>query len=256
MTRTPGATKGGEIAAAAGQREHTTQAFSSKTGAGMMTGQVETDPTLQHPRCVINVLKRHFARYTPEMVERITGISQEQFHEVAETLIANSGRERTSALCYAVGWTRHTSGVQMIRAGAILQLLLGNIGRPGGGILALRGHATIQGSTDIPTLYDLLPGYLNMPHAREGEADARALHRRRRRRQGLVVELRQVHRQPAEGLVRGRGDQGERLRLRAPAEDLRQPQPLPDDAARARRRPGRDPVDRREPRRRLDARRA
>ena len=88
------------------------------------------------------------------------------------SLIANSGRERTTALCYAVGWTQHTAGVQMIRAGAILQLLLGNIGRPGGGILALRGHATIQGSTDIPTLYDLLPGYLHMPHAREGEHDA------------------------------------------------------------------------------------
>src|SRR5262249_39466703 len=85
-----------------------------------------------------------------------------------EALIANSGRERTTALCYAVGWTQHTAGVQMIRAGAILQLLLGNIGRPGGGMMALRGHASIQGSTDIPTLYDLLPGYLPMPHSREG----------------------------------------------------------------------------------------
>jgi len=103
------------------------------------------------------------------MVERICGITPEQFHAVAELLIANSGRERTTALCYAVGWTQHTAGVQMIRAGAILQLLLGNVGRPGGGVMALRGHATIQGSTDIPTLYDLLPGYLHMPHAREGE---------------------------------------------------------------------------------------
>ena len=164
--------EGGEVAAAAGKREHTTQSFESKTGAGMMTGEVKTDPTLQHPRCVINVLKRHFARYTPEMVERITrhrrGAAQ---RESPRLLIANSGRERTTALCYAVGWTQHTAGTQMIRAGAILQLLLGNIGRPGGGVLALRGHATIQGSTDIPTLYDLLPGYLNMPHAREGELD-------------------------------------------------------------------------------------
>jgi formate dehydrogenase major subunit len=117
---------------------------------------------------VLNILKRHYSRYTPEMVERVCGISPEQFREVAETLIANSGRERTTALCYALGWTQHTAGAQMIRAGSILMLLLGNIGRPGGGIMALRGHATIQGSTDIPTLYDLLPGYLPMPHAHEG----------------------------------------------------------------------------------------
>src|SRR3954467_3894397 len=99
------------------------------------------------------------------MVERVCGISTEDFLRVAETLVENSGRERTSMLAYAVGWTQHSTGVQMIRAGAILQLLLGNIGRPGGGIMALRGHASIQGSTDIPTLYELLPGYLPMPHA-------------------------------------------------------------------------------------------
>src|SRR4051812_5420032 len=161
--------EGGEVAASAGRREHSAQSFEARTGAGMMVGQVKSDPTLQHPRCVLNILKRHFERYTPEMVERICGISQEQFHRVADILIRNSGRERTTALCYAVGWTQHTAGVQMIRAGAILQLLLGNIGRPGGGVLALRGHATIQGSTDIPTLYDLLPGYLHMPHARHEE---------------------------------------------------------------------------------------
>ena len=165
--------EGGEIAAAAGKREHTTQSFESRTGAGMLTGPVERDPTLQHPRCVLNVLKRHFARYTPEMVARVCGISTEQFFQVANALVENSGRERTTALCYAVGWTQHTAGVQMIRAGSILQLLLGNIGRPGGGIMALRGHATIQGSTDIPTLYDLLPGYLHMPQAGEGELSLR-----------------------------------------------------------------------------------
>ncbi len=166
--------EGGQVASAAGQREHTTQSFEQKTGAGMMTGEVERDETLQHPRCVLNLLRKHFARYTPEMVERICGIPPEQFHAVARHLTENSGRERTSALCYAVGWTQHTAGAQMIRAGAILQLLLGNIGRPGGGVLALRGHASIQGSTDIPTLYDLLPGYLNMPHAREGELDLKS----------------------------------------------------------------------------------
>jgi len=123
------------------------------------------DPTLQHPRCVFQILRRHFRRYTPEMVERICGVPQRTFLEVARTLCDNSGRERTSAFVYSVGWTQHTVGVQYIRTAAILQLLLGNIGRPGGGIMALRGHASIQGSTDIPTLYNILPGYLPMPDA-------------------------------------------------------------------------------------------
>src|SRR5205823_3925300 len=92
--------------------------------------------------------------------------SKAQFLKVADTLCKNSGRERTSAFCYAVGWTQHSVGVQYIRTAAIIQLLLGNIGRPGGGIMALRGHASIQGSTDIPTLYNLLPGYLPMPKAK------------------------------------------------------------------------------------------
>ncbi len=160
--------EGGQVTSAAGVREHTTQAFSEKTGAGMLVGDVKSDETLQDPRCVFQILRRHFGRYTPEMVERICGISRKHFEAVADALIRNSGRERTSAFCYAVGWTQHTAGVQMIRAAAILQLLLGNIGRPGGGILALRGHASIQGSTDVPTLYDLLPGYLHMPRAAEG----------------------------------------------------------------------------------------
>ena len=86
---------------------------------------------------------------------------------VAKALTENSGREKTSAFCYAVGWTQHTVGVQYIRTAAIVQLLLGNIGRPGGGIVALRGHASIQGSTDLATLYNVLPGYLSMPHARQ-----------------------------------------------------------------------------------------
>jgi formate dehydrogenase major subunit len=95
----------------------------------------------------------------------VCGVSESQFLAVCEALCSNSGRDRTSAFCYAVGWTQHTVGVQIIRTAAIVQLLLGNIGRPGGGILALRGHATIQGSTDVPTLYNLLPGYLPMPKA-------------------------------------------------------------------------------------------
>ena len=128
-------------------------------------GSVDRDPTLEHPRCVFQLVKRHYARYTPAFVAEACGTTEEAFLEVAEALCANSGRERTSALVYSVGWTHHTVGVQYIRAASIVQLLLGNIGRPGGGILALRGHASIQGSTDIPTLYDLLPGYLPMPKA-------------------------------------------------------------------------------------------
>jgi formate dehydrogenase major subunit len=160
--------EGGEVASAAGVREHSTQSFSERTGAGMLTGEIERDESLEHPRCVLQVIRRHFSRYTPEMVERICGVPVADFESVADALTANSGRERTTAFCYAVGWTQHTAGVQMIRAASILQLLLGNVGRPGGGIMALRGHASIQGSTDVPTLYDLLPGYLAMPRAREG----------------------------------------------------------------------------------------
>jgi formate dehydrogenase major subunit len=123
----------------------------------------DVDLTLQHPRCVYQVMKRHFARYTPEMVEQYCGVPKEAFLKVAETFSSASGPDKTGAICYAVGWTQHSNGVQIIRTAAILQQLLGNIGRPGGGILALRGHASIQGSTDIPTLFDILPGYLPTP---------------------------------------------------------------------------------------------
>ncbi len=141
---------------------------SGPQGLGPRTGHSKGGPppkdeTLQHPRCVLQVLKRHFEAYTPEKVEEVTGIPSHRFIDIAETMLANSGRERTCAVAYAVGWTHHTVGPQIIATAALLQLLLGNIGRPGGGIQALRGHATIQGSTDIPTLYDLLPGYLRMP---------------------------------------------------------------------------------------------
>lgn len=144
----------------------TTESFSEEVGR--LTEQpVPRDDTLQHPRCVLQILRRHYGRYTPEMVERVCGVSRDDFERVARTLLDNAGRDRTGAWCYAVGWTQHTVGVQMIRAAAILQLLLGNVGRPGSGILPLRGHATIQGSTDIPTLYDMLPGYLGQPHTQK-----------------------------------------------------------------------------------------
>jgi formate dehydrogenase major subunit len=154
--------------AAAGLRR-TRQPTGDETGghgAPMASAEPpERDPTLQHPRCVFQILKRHYQRYTPEVVEQVCGIPRALFGRVAELICQNSGRERTGAFVYSVGWTQHSKGVQYIRTAAIIQLLLGNIGRPGGGILALRGHASIQGSTDLATLYDILPGYLPMPHA-------------------------------------------------------------------------------------------
>jgi formate dehydrogenase major subunit len=143
---------------------NTAESFAEKTKR-IGEAAPHRDETLRHPFCVYQILKRHFAAYTPQKVEEITGCPAETLVRVAETLARNSGRERTSSICYAVGWTHHTVGVQIIRAAAILQGLLGNVGRPGGGILALRGHCSIQGSTDIPTLYNLLPGYLPHPQA-------------------------------------------------------------------------------------------
>jgi formate dehydrogenase major subunit len=128
------------------------------------------DDTLQDPRCVLQVLRRHFARYTPEMVEQVTGCPRDLFQRVAQTLLDNSGPERTSSIAYAVAWTQHTYGVQIIGCAALLQLLLGNVGRPGAGIVALRGHASIQGSTDIPTLYHSIHGYMSAPSALESHA--------------------------------------------------------------------------------------
>jgi formate dehydrogenase major subunit len=165
--------EGVEVHGAAGQREQGFKGSHVKGhaahgahGGGMSQGNPpETDETLQHPRCVFQILKRHYARYTPELVAETCGCSAAEFEAVAEALCRNSGRDRTSAFAYSVGWTQHTVGVQYIRTASIIQLLLGNVGRPGGGIIALRGHASIQGSTDIPTLYDILPGYLEMPHA-------------------------------------------------------------------------------------------
>ncbi len=124
----------------------------------------DVDNSMQDERCILQIVRRHFSRYTPEAVSEICGCSPGDVIKVAEALCENSGRERTSAVVYSVGWTQHTVGVQNIRTASIVQLLLGNIGRTGGGILALRGHANIQGSTDIPTLYNILPGYIPMPH--------------------------------------------------------------------------------------------
>ncbi len=157
-----------EVDAAAGDRDeppHHERGEMAGAGGAPTSPVPHRDDTLTDPRCVFQQLRRHYSRYTPAMVADVCGIPEETFHRLADALTSNSGRERTAAFCYAVGWTHHTVGVQYIRAASILQMLLGNIGRPGGGILALRGHASIQGSTDIPTLFDLLPGYIPMPHA-------------------------------------------------------------------------------------------
>jgi formate dehydrogenase major subunit len=124
-----------------------------------------TDDSLRDPHCVWQILRTHYQRYTPELVEEVCGTPKETFLKAAQALWDNSGPDKTSAICYAVGWTQHTTGVQIIRTAAILQLLLGNAGRPSGGIVALRGHASIQGSTDIATLFDIHPGYLKTPNA-------------------------------------------------------------------------------------------
>ena len=164
--------EGMEIAAAAGSRTVPGRQTSGDGnelgghGAALPHSKVRRDETLEDPFCVFQILKRHYARYTPEVVEQICGVPPDQFARVCKAVTANSGRERTTAWVYSVGWTQHSVGVQYIRGAAIIQLLLGNMGRPGGGILALRGHASIQGSTDIPTLFDLLPGYLPMPKSR------------------------------------------------------------------------------------------
>src|SRR5207249_3922940 len=127
---------------------------------------VAYDLTLQHPNCVFQLLRKQFSRYTPEMVERITGIPKDQFLKAADlyTSIRKDGdMKKAGTIIYAVGWTQHSFGTQIIRTAAILQLLLGNVGRAGGGVNALRGHSNIQGATDMAGIFDNLPGYLKVP---------------------------------------------------------------------------------------------
>ncbi len=168
-----------------------------------VAADIERDETLQHPRCVYQILKRHFARYTPEMVERVCGVPAGQVpggsRGPGRRTPAGSG---PTALVYSVGWTQHSVGVQYIRTGAIIQLLLGNMGRPGGGVMALRGHASIQGSTDIPTLFNLLPGYLPMPHHAEHETFRRLGGQHPApRAEGLLGQRRRVRGEPAQGVL-------------------------------------------------------
>jgi formate dehydrogenase major subunit len=163
------------VAAAAGQRVQEGDPDTPRGEADAADDEAaarapKLDMTLEHPRCVWQILKRHYASYTPESVERVCGVPQDTFAQVCELFVKNSGRERTAAFVHGVGWTQHTVGSQYIRAASILQLLLGNMGRPGGGVMAMRGHASIQGSSDIPTLFDTLPGYIPMPNAHKHES--------------------------------------------------------------------------------------
>ena len=134
-------------------------------------GYVVADDTLQHPRCVWNLLKQHVAIYTPEMVERICGTPKDKFLKVAAMMAETSSPTKTMTSMYALGWTQHSKGSQNIRAMAMLQLILGNIGVRGGGMNALRGHSNIQGLTDIGLMSNLLPGYLTLPNEREIDFD-------------------------------------------------------------------------------------
>ena len=134
--------------------------------AAALPQNVAYDTSLEHPRCVYQLLKKHYSRYTPEMVERITGIPKDQFLKAAElfTSIRKDGdTKKAGTIIYAVGWTQHSFGTQIIRTAAMLQLLLGNVGRAGGGVNALRGHSNIQGATDVAGIFDNLPGYLKVP---------------------------------------------------------------------------------------------
>src|SRR5438552_11770585 len=126
-------------------------------------GFAKTDPTLQDPQCVLQLLRKHVDRYTPEMVERICGVPPETFLKVAEVVTSTGNPERAGTVTYALGWTQHSTAVQIIRTAAILQLLLGNVGRPGGGVNAFRGHSNIQGATDTAGTFEILPGYLKTP---------------------------------------------------------------------------------------------
>jgi formate dehydrogenase major subunit len=143
-------------------------------GPAALPGNVAFDTSLEHSRCVYQLLKKHYSRYTPEVVERITGIPRDQFLKAADlfTSIRKDGdMKKAGTIIYAVGWTQHSFGTQIIRAAAMLQLLLGNVGRAGGGVNALRGHSNIQGATDVAGIFDNLPGYLKVPNPGDKDFD-------------------------------------------------------------------------------------
>ena len=134
-------------------------------------GYVKADATLSHPRCVYQLMKVHYSRYTPEMVERVCGTPKDKFLQVCDMIGSTSTPTRAMTIMYALGWTQHSIGSQMIRNGAMVQLLLGNIGIAGGGMNALRGHSNIQGLTDLGLMSNLLPGYITLPGEKEQDYD-------------------------------------------------------------------------------------
>jgi formate dehydrogenase major subunit len=150
------------------------EAKSGPATPNALPGNVAVDLMLEHPRCVYQLLKQQYSRYTPDIVERITGIPKDQFLKAAElfTSIRKDGdMKNVATIIYAVGWTQHSFGTQIIRTAAMLQLLLGNVGRAGGGVNALRGHSNIQGATDMAGLFDSLPGYLKIPSVDDKDFD-------------------------------------------------------------------------------------
>jgi formate dehydrogenase major subunit len=163
----PGAAAQSAVGANSGHAPEPTPGKSGGPGpAPVLPPNTAYDLTLQHPRCVFQLMKQQYSRYTPETVERITGIPKEQYLKAVDlfTSIRKDGdMKKVATIIYAVGWTQHTFGTQIIRTAAMIQLLLGNVGRAGGGVNALRGHSNIQGATDMAGLFDSLPGYLKTP---------------------------------------------------------------------------------------------
>ena len=151
------------------KRTYEKASWSYQTGKD---GYVRVDETLQNPRCVFNLMKQHYSRYTPEMVSKITGTPKEQFLKVCEMIAETSAPNKTTTFLYALGWTQHSTGSQMIRTMAMVQILLGNMGMAGGGVNALRGHSNIQGLTDLGLLSNLLPGYMTLAGEKEQDFPA------------------------------------------------------------------------------------
>ena len=181
-------------------------------------GFAKVDPTLAHPRSVFQVMKRFYSRYTPDTVSNICGCSADDFVKAADLITSTHTPDRVGTILYALGWTHHSHSVQLIHAAAMLQLLLGNIGRPGGGLNALRGHANIQGGTDCGMAYHNLPGYIAIPKADHeslasfiGAVTPKPL---RPNSTNFWSNTDRFVGQPAEGLLRHRRDGGQRVRLR------------------------------------------
>lgn len=148
-------------------RSYDTKSWKFKTDA---EGKYLTDPTLENPRCVFQLLKKHFSRYDIDTVVGTTGTNKEIYKQITE-LYAETGKPgKTGTIMYAMGTTQHTVGTQNVRIYAILQMLLGNIGAPGGGVNAMRGESNVQGSTDFALLYDSVNGYMDVPRATSEES--------------------------------------------------------------------------------------